>query len=88
MKTTTNDHKMVKRLATAAAVWAVAKLLDVPRIAKATRKADDSIQKKTDRMGKAMRRAGSRARDNNGLLIAGVAALALAAGLLGRASTR
>lgn len=88
MKKTQDSHKMVKRLATAAAVWAIAKVLDLPKVARATRKVDDQITLKSGKASKSLRRATTRARQHSGLVVAGVAALAIGAGLLGRASTK
>ena len=82
------QHLMVKRLATAGAVWAVAKLLDLPKVARMARKADEKLSKKAGETGKSLKRAGSNARKNRGLLVAGVSALVLAAGLLGRATMK
>lgn len=74
-------NEFVKRVATVGAVWAVAKALETPLLARKTRKIDRSINTK-------MNKAGKNLRHHAGLMLAGIAALAVAAGLLGRASMK
>jgi hypothetical protein len=83
-----HSGEFVKRLATAGVVWSVVKLLDTPRGKLMTKKIDKKITKASSDSGKTLKKRGAALRRNRGLLIAGVTALAVAAGLLGRASTK
>jgi hypothetical protein len=80
--------EFVKRLATAGVVWGVAKMLDTPRGKLVSKKIDKKLTKASSESGKSLKRRGAALRRNRGLFIAGVTALAVAAGLLGRASTK
>jgi hypothetical protein len=80
--------QFVRRIVTAAAVLAVAKTLDIPSVAKVTKKVDKSIGSRAAKAGTSLQHAKRNARQHVGLVLAGVAAMALAVGLLGRASTK
>lgn len=80
--------EFVKRIATAGVVWGVAKMLDTPRAKLVSKRIDKKLTKATGETGKSLKKRGAALRRNRGLLIAGVTALAVAAGLLGRASTK
>jgi hypothetical protein len=80
--------EFVKRIVTAAAVLAVAKTLDMPSVAKVTKRVDKSIGSKAAKTGISLKHARRNARQHVGLVLAGVAAMAVAVGLLGRASTK
>lgn len=83
-----SSHSMIKRMIPPITVWAIGKVLAIPRVKKRLREVDAKFYKQKREAERTVARKASNATKNRGWLAAGAAAIAIGIGLMGYSTKR